>query len=89
MTDDFHDFDLRPDFGRVIPEWAFREEPYKCRAFRSAIVEAGGDIPEGEPLSDAFAACSDKINEAAQVKIAALLGDVDEPVAIVAADILP
>ena len=90
MAEDFHDFELTLSFDGVsLPEWSFREQPYKCRAFRSAIEAAGGDIPEQESLADAFGPCERKISAAAQAKIEAQLGLVDEPVPVVAADILP
>ena len=79
MTGDFIDFELK------MSGW-HRKEPYHLRAFRSAIEAEYGPILSTINLQDAFAAVRASVEQAAQRKIIALDGAVDEPVPILALD---
>lgn len=84
MGDDFHEFQLQIGIDRSVPEQERRKQSYRCRAYQAAIEKAGGPMLADDTLTTAFERCHLSVYEAAQRKIAASDGRVEEPVPIFA-----
>ena len=89
MSDDFCDFEFSvgADVRRNLPRHIVDRNPYTGRAFRSAIEAAYGPLPEAMALAEAFAAVRPAILQAAEKKVIALEGEVDQPVPVAGPDI--
>jgi len=89
MSDDFCDFEftVRAAAGRDLPRHVIERNPYAGRAFRSAIEAAYGPLPEAMALADAFAAVRPAILQAAEKKVIAVEGEIDQPVPVAGPDI--
>ena len=89
MSDDFCDFEFSvgTEAGRDLPRYVIDRNPYAGRAFRSAIEAAYGPLPEAMTLADAFAAVRPAILHAAEQKVIAVEGEIDQPVPVAGPDI--
>jgi len=89
MSDDFCDFEfsVRAEAARDVPRHVIDKNPYAGRAFRSAIEAAYGPLPEAMALAEAFAAIRPAILQAAEKKVIAVEGEIDQPVPVAGPDI--
>jgi hypothetical protein len=89
MAHDFCDFEfvIRHADGEDVSAYVLGKNPYRARAFRSAIETAHGPIAKEKPLSEAFATVREEIVTAARQKVIAFDGEVDDPMPVTAADL--
>ncbi len=89
MSHEYCDFKIviREGDGEEVSAYVLARNPYRGRAFRSAIEAAYGAIPNNMSLSQAFAAVREVMMIAARRKIIALDGEIDQPVPLISADI--
>ena len=80
MNCDFCDFEFNVGSRRKASEYILRHNPYSGRAFRSAVEAAYGPVPKGMTLPEAFAAVRERIAQAAEDKVIAMDGEIDQPV---------
>jgi hypothetical protein len=87
MSCDFCDFEFTVGSARTGSQYILGKNPYKGRAFRSAIEAAFGSLPKTMSLDEAFAVVREAILLAAEDKVIAMDGEIDEPVPVSGPDI--
>jgi hypothetical protein len=89
MSDDYCDFEFT--VGETVhgdvSDYVLAKNPYLGRAFRSAIEALHGPLSGTMTLADAFAAVRAEIVLAAEEKVVALDGEIDQPVPVTGPDI--
>jgi hypothetical protein len=70
-----------------LPRYVTDKKPYAGRGSRSAIEAAYGPLPETMALADAFVAVRAVIVQAAEQKVIAMEGEIDQPVPVAGPDI--
>ena len=89
MVHEYCDFEfvVREGDDEEASAYVLAKNPYRGRAFHSAIAAAYGAIPYSTSLSEAFEKVREVMITAARQKVIALDGDIDEPIPVTAGDL--